>query len=50
MHKPGGSKCHKQSVIMRQLKGMYTLDGTAVAFADEKDISWQDCLFYQLVF
>jgi len=39
MHKPGGSKCHKQSIIMRPLRGMYTLDGTAVAFADEKDIS-----------
>jgi len=29
---------------------MYTLDGIAVAFADKKDISWQDGLFYQLVF
>jgi len=50
MNKPGGSKCHKQSIIIRQLRGMYTLDGIAVAFADKKDISWQDGLFYQLVF
>jgi hypothetical protein len=35
---------------MRQLRDMHTLDGIAVAFADKKDISWQDCLFYQSVF
>jgi hypothetical protein len=50
MHKPSGSKCHKQSIIIRQLQSTYTLDGIAVAFANEKDISRQDYLFYQSVF